>query len=512
MNSASQLVNEASGEGFFDSPYSPEEITRLAKSRDPFERWEAANALQFIAPPLSEDLRLLLAEDADELVRGAVAPRGSKASSDSRGRGVLATDAREKTQIDPSGVDGGNPREKNFLDDWAVPYAGFSEEAERDLFARFRKGSETEKLDSIENLIRHHYGLVKECAVRMLPFGGELDDLIQVGINAVITAIRTFDEKRGYRFAAYLLRAVRSHQMRAIDDSMRTVRVPTGAVEKFTRYQKLYEEKFGVDAPIAINEELCAAVKSKPQTLRLVNAVINGVSSIDDMQIRTSLRHLPDETDYFLFVEDAQLSEVLDSVLWSLTEREDGVIRMRYGIGDDIPRTLDEIGEVFGVTRERIRQVEAAAIVNLRQEHRLSLLRPFVGLDETDILFKMTKAENSKEKSKWVKPSIAYAYAGLNVTIRFTVGSLGRKNGHTYINAANGELFYLYIEASPDKKSYEALEILLLNKTIQVSGLINERSLGKHSIEIDDPNQISFLAASAKSTRTLRQLLSFGKL
>jgi RNA polymerase primary sigma factor len=132
----------------------------------------------------------------------------------------------------------------------------------------------------------------------------------------------------------------------------------------------LYAANFGFDSPLKINQELCAEVKLKPQTLRLVNAAINGFSSIDDSRARTALRNLPYEINHFLEVEDAQLSDVLDSVLWSLTEREDGVLRMRFGIGYNSPQTLDEIGEVFGVTRERIRQLQNSALTKMRRALR----------------------------------------------------------------------------------------------------------------------------------------------
>jgi RNA polymerase primary sigma factor len=265
---------------------------------------------------------------------------------------------------------------------WADSLAPVSRAAEQQLLVLYRQGTAKERIEALEQLIGTSLEFIEKSAKYCLRFGGELEDLVQSGIEGLIKAAGDFDENMGNRFSTYAKWWVRSYQMRAIEDTSRIIRVPAHAFEKYLSYRKLHRNAFGDDEPIGVVMDLCDQVEAKPW---MIEAAINAIEKTDLLpmkEIRARAIDMSTEVDGYAEIEESQLHELLDSVLDSLSERESGVIRMRYGLLVGIPQTLDEIAESFNVTRERIRQIESKTMAKLRHPGRNASLRPFVGLED----------------------------------------------------------------------------------------------------------------------------------
>jgi len=292
-------------------------------------------------------------------------------------------DETEEEELDldlsvPEGVGIDDPVRMYLKEIGRVPLLTAEQEVE--LAQRMEQGDEEAKRRLAEANLR----LVVSIAKRYVGRGMLFLDLIQEGNLGLIKAVEKFDYRKGYKFSTYATWWIRQAITRAIADQARTIRIPVHMVEtinKLIRVQRQLLQELGRDPlPEEIAERMNISVERVREIMKIAQEPVSLETPIGEEEDS----HLGD----FIEDEDAPapaeaasfmlLKEQLEDVLDTLTPREKRVLRLRFGLDDGQARTLEEVGQEFGVTRERIRQIEAKALRKLRHPSRSKKLKDFL--------------------------------------------------------------------------------------------------------------------------------------
>lgn len=248
------------------------------------------------------------------------------------------------------------------------------------LAKRIEKGDKAAK----DRLIQSNLRLVVSIARKFIGRGLILSDLIQEGNFGLMKAVEKYDYTKGFRFSTYATWWIKQSVARAIDDHARTIRIPVHMVEtinRLIRFQRQYFQKSGREASHKeIAEQMNMSIDKVREIMKTAQQPVSldaTVGEDDDTRIADFVEDskAPAPADTVLF---KMFQSKLQEVLKTLGERERKIILSRYGLQDGHPRTLEEVGREFGVTRERIRQVESKALAKLRNASAVSALKSFL--------------------------------------------------------------------------------------------------------------------------------------
>ncbi|MDK2927083.1 MAG: polymerase primary sigma factor [Bacillota bacterium] len=345
------------------------ELLKKGKKRGSLTYTEIMDALQNVE---------LDAEQIDR-VYGTLAEAGIEVVDEGGPNEPLAEPATEELDLSmPEGVAIDDPVRMYLKEIGRVPLLTPEEEIE--LAKRIERGD----LEAKRRLAEANLRLVVSIAKRYVGRGMLFLDLIQEGNLGLLKAVEKFDYRKGYKFSTYATWWIRQAITRAIADQARTIRIPVHMVEtinRLVRVQRQLLQELGRDPlPEEIAEEMGISVDRVREIMKIAQEPVSLETPIGEEEDS----HLGD------FIEDQEapspadaasfslLREQLEEVLETLTPREKKVLRLRFGLEDGRARTLEEVGQTFGVTRERIRQIEAKALRKLRHPSRSKRLKDFL--------------------------------------------------------------------------------------------------------------------------------------
>jgi RNA polymerase primary sigma factor len=287
----------------------------------------------------------------------------------------------EEVEIDlsiPEGIALDDPVRMYLKEIGRVPLLSANEEIE--LARRVETGDEAAKRRLAEANLR----LVVSIAKRYVGRGMLFLDLIQEGNLGLIKAVEKFDYRKGYKFSTYATWWIRQAITRAIADQARTIRIPVHMVETINKLIRVSRQLLQALGREPSAEEIAEEMEMSPERVREIIKIAQEPVSLETPIGEEEDSHLGD------FIEDQDapapaeaasfrlLKEQLEDVLNTLTPREEKVLRLRFGLDDGRARTLEEVGQIFNVTRERIRQIEAKALRKLRHPSRSKKLKDFL--------------------------------------------------------------------------------------------------------------------------------------
>ncbi len=262
-----------------------------------------------------------------------------------------------------------------------------SAEEEFELAQKIISGTEKEKKKAKDKMAESNMRLVVSIAKRYSGRGLDFLDLIQEGNTGLLRAVEKFDPDKGFKFSTYATWWIRQAITRAIADQARTIRIPVHMVEtinKVLRTQRRLTQELNREPS---TEEIAKAMGMEPEKVEYVMKIKQDIASLDASVGRDGE---DDDSSLGDFIEDEDrvspedsaatqlLKEQIASILQTLTDREQKIIKMRFGIGGGKSHTLEEVGAEFSVTRERIRQIEAKALTKLRKNKDTKKLHEYL--------------------------------------------------------------------------------------------------------------------------------------
>jgi RNA polymerase primary sigma factor len=281
-------------------------------------------------------------------------------------------------------------KDKKNIEEWRRRQREFETKYEITIEAMERNMAKIEEceakiLENRDKMIKGNVRLVIAIAKRYMNRGLEFADLLEEGNVGLIKAVEKFNYRKGFKFSTYATWWIKQAITRAIADHSRTIRIPAHIIDmmnKLNRAQRKFIQTYGREPTIAELAQRLGTPVEKLDALRRISQIsISLDKPVDDEESSFVGDFLSDEKSISPYQHTGRLllQEKLEEAFKYLSKREEKVLRLRFGLGDGIPRTLEEVGQIFNITRERVRQIEAKA---LRRLAHPKLLKKFTLLKD----------------------------------------------------------------------------------------------------------------------------------